>query len=124
MIVLDASAFLAFLFREKGWEKVEPLIPEACMSSVNFSEVIGRFARDGHAANAVSERLSRSLTVVPFSLKQATLAAELLSQTAAYGLSLGDRACLALGLDLGVAIYTADRVWLDMRLEAGIHCIR
>ena len=47
MIALDASALLAFLLRERGHQRVRELLGEACMSTVNFSEVLGRFARAG-----------------------------------------------------------------------------
>ena len=48
MTVLDASALLAFLFREPGHEAVTTVIGDCCISTVNLSEVLGRFARDGH----------------------------------------------------------------------------
>ena len=47
MIALDASAFLAFLFREKGYERVGAVLDQACLSTVNLAEVIGRFVQDG-----------------------------------------------------------------------------
>ena len=46
MTVLDASALLAFLFRETGHEQVAAALDSACLSTVNLSEVLGRFARD------------------------------------------------------------------------------
>jgi len=48
----------------------------------------------------------------------------LLPQTRSLGLSLGDRACLALGIVLKAPIYTADRAWKDLRLKVSIHVIR
>ncbi len=45
MIALDASALLAFLFREPGHEMVAQKLEESCISSVNLAEVLGRFAR-------------------------------------------------------------------------------
>jgi len=60
MIALDASALLAFLFREAGHERVGALIDDACLSAVNLSEVIARFVRDGHDPPAPPSRLSRS----------------------------------------------------------------
>lgn len=58
MIVLDASALLAFLFREPGASLVASHLPGSCMSAVNLSEVIGRFTRDGHDTGQVRTRLA------------------------------------------------------------------
>ena len=40
------------------------------------------------------------------------------------GLSLADRACLALGQRLNLPVYTADRVWAQLQLSIPIHLIR
>lgn len=48
MNVFDASALLAFLFAERGQAAVKGVITDCCMSTVNLSEVLGRFSRDGH----------------------------------------------------------------------------
>ena len=89
MIALDASALLAFLFRERGHERVGAVIETACLSAVNLSEVIGRFVRDGHDARTVLQRLtSTTIEIVPFAAADAILAASLVSQARALGLSL------------------------------------
>lgn len=112
MTVLDASALLAFLFREPGHEAVTTVIGDCCISSVNLSEVLGRFARDGHDAREVARRIVASgVEVIPFMESHASLAAALLPLRLAHGLSLGDRACLALAIDRGVQAMTADRAW-------------
>ena len=78
MIALDASALLAFLFRERGHERVGAVIETACLSAVNLSEVIGRFVRDGHDARTVMQRLtSTTIEIVPFTTADAALAASL-----------------------------------------------
>jgi PIN domain nuclease of toxin-antitoxin system len=111
MIALDASALLAFLFRETGHERVTPFIDDACLSAVNLSEVIGRFVRDGHDAQLVLKQISAtSIEIVPFSREQAALAASLQPQTQPFGLSLADRACLSLALERNIAAVTADRI--------------
>ena len=58
MIALDASALLAFLFREPGHERVGAILDTACLSTINLAEVIGRFVRDGHDADSVLRRLT------------------------------------------------------------------
>ncbi len=119
MIVLDASALLALLQDERGAERVERALPEACMSTVNLSEVLGRIARHGDPF-PVAEHLERSpIEFVAFSTVHALLAAALVPAVSRAGLSLGDRACLALALDRQAPVLTADRAWdgLDVRLD-------
>ena len=125
MIVLDASALLALLFSEEGADVVAPVLAESVMSTVNMAEVLGRFTRDGHDSNLVRRGLLRSpVEWVDFDTTQATLAASLLPATRAMGLSLGDRACLALALQRGRAAMTADRAWHKLRVGVEIHLIR
>ena len=59
-----------------------------------------------------------------FTLSQAQIAGDLVVQTRHLGLSLGDRACLALALELGVPVYTADKAWKNLKLGIPIHVIR
>jgi ribonuclease VapC len=123
--VLDASALLAFLFREPGHERVASVIGDCCISTVNLSEVVGRFARDGHDAREVARRVIASgIELVPFMENHACLAAALLPRTLAHGLSLGDRACLALAIDRGTKAMTADRAWDSVDVPVPIVQIR
>lgn len=125
MIVLDASALLAYLFREPGHRKVAAWIEDSCMSTVNLAEVVARFVRDGHDAHLVARRLtSSSIEMVPFSDQDAALTASLTPKTRPLGLSLGDRACLALALSRGLAACTADRTWSRLDLGVAITLIR
>lgn len=125
MIVLDASALLAFLFREPGHEEVAEVFTSSCLSTVNLAEVIGRFVRDGHAAAAVRDQLLASpIEVVSFTAADATRTAALLPHTQPLGLSLGDRACLALGLARDLPVLTADRAWTTLECGVTIRLIR
>jgi len=125
MMVLDASALLAFLFRETGHEQVAPEIGTGCMSSVNLSEVLGRFTRDGHDPLVVSRRIRASgLEIVAFDIDDAVMTAILRRQTDALGLSLGDRACLALAMARGLPAMSADRQWASLALPIPVHIIR
>ena len=67
MIVLDASALLAFLFRETGHEIVGEHIEEACISTVNMSEVAGRFVRDGIDPAPLLDKILESSILVRLS---------------------------------------------------------
>jgi PIN domain nuclease of toxin-antitoxin system len=119
MIALDASALLAFLFREEGHEEVGRRIHASCLSTVNLSEVLGRFTRDGHDSRPVLEQIgATSIEIVPFSEEHAAIAAELAPKTRKSGLALGDRACLALALSRGIDALTADQAW--SRLDTGV----
>lgn len=125
MIVLDASALLAFLFGETGQGRVAEEIDESCLSAVNLCEVIGRFVRDGHDGMEVLQQLIESpIEIVPFGAADAAVAASLIPMTKRLGLSLGDRACLALALVRGLPVMTADRSWASLRIDVPIELVR
>lgn len=125
MIVLDASALLAFMFREQGHERVGPRLAEGWISTVNLSEVLARFARDGHPVAAIADAIAATgVRSVEFSVGQARLAAELAPRTRHLGLSLGDRACLALALSRGLPALTADAAWQHLAVGVPIELIR
>jgi len=62
--------------------------------------------------------------VMAFTEDQARVAGTLVRETRRLGLSLGDRACLALALELNAPVYTADRIWKKISLGIPIHMIR
>jgi ribonuclease VapC len=115
MIVLDASALLAFLFRETGHEMVEQYIEGSCISTVNLSEVAGRLIRDGIDAAPLMEQIKEtSIEIIPFTQAHALHAANFIPRTRRYGLSLGDRACLGLAREQRLPALTADIAWSDL----------
>ena len=125
MIVLDASALLALLYREAGAERVAAALDSAMMSTVNLAEALARLARDGRDIGTVMSRLGElEIDFVPFSTEQAAGAARLLPITRAFGLSLGDRACLALALERRAVALTADRVWAAIGHGAHVEILR
>ncbi len=125
MIALDASALLAFLLRERGHERVGELLSEACMSTVNFSELLARFARAGQDVVLIAEKLlATPIELVEFSTQQAVIAAALTPAVQAEGLSLGDRACLALAQERRIRAVTADRAWRRLHLDIEIETLR
>ena len=124
-VVLDGSALLAYLQDEPGGEPVRAVLPRAVMSTVNWTEVIGKAREDGVDTRGLREDLeSLGLAFEPFSAVQAEIAGRLKERTRRYGLSLGDRACLALGSDRGVPIYTADRAWKELHLGVEVETTR
>lgn len=125
MIALDASALLALLFREPGHEAVAAELEESCASTANLAEVLGRFSRDGHSSLKVLTRLqATSVEWVDFDARQAALAADLVPATCHLGLSLGDRACLALALARGCPALTADKAWTSLAVGVDVRSIR
>lgn len=119
-VVLDASAILAILDREPGAEKLSlTLLSDAVASAVNLAEVQTVLVKRGIPPDeAWSDACSPIREIVAFDGEQAKAAGSLAVQTRSLGLSLGDRACLALGILRGAPIYTADRVW--KKLKAGV----
>ena len=123
--VLDASALLAYLQHEPGSDLVKAVIGDAVVSTVNWTEVVQKMSGLDDETETVRRSLqSLGLTFVPFSIAQAEIAGRLRKNTGNLGLSLGDRACLALGIDAGETVYTADRVWLQLKIGARIEAIR
>src|SRR6185437_6135634 len=124
--VLDASAILALLNSEPGADKLTPeLRAHATCSTVNIAEVQARLVRQGIDPEEAWESSTSVVSdAVPFSLDQAKVAGTLVSQTRPLGLSLGDRACLALALTLGSPVYTADRAWKQLKVGLRVHVIR
>lgn len=111
--LLDASALLAYLQREPGFEAVREALREgAAISAVNLAEVAGKLKAKGKDPERIVRRLlAMGLEVLPFTLEEALEAGALDPLTRPLGLSLGDRACLAAGRVRGLAVLTADRTW-------------
>ena len=125
-LVLDASAIMAVVNAEPGYENLtEELLARAVASTVNLAEVQTKLVRDGIAPDeAWEDALSPIRHSMPFTEEQAKIAGGLVAQTRLLGLSLGDRACLALGLVLNAPVYTADKSWKGLKLGVRIHVIR
>jgi PIN domain nuclease of toxin-antitoxin system len=122
---LDASALLALLLDEPGAEMVEAVADRAAISTVNWSEVFRRSAEhDVDLAGLRGDVEALGLEIVPFTVADAESAAELHPMTRHLGLSLGDRACLALAARLELPTLTADRSWVGAELGVEIRPIR
>ncbi len=125
-VVLDASVLLAVLNGEPGAEKMTPqIMSAAAASTVNVAEVHGKLVQRGISSDDAWTATSGVIDeAVAFSADQAKTAGDLVGQTRPLGLSLGDRACLALGIALRAPVYTADRSWKKLKLGIRIHVIR
>lgn len=126
-VVLDASAALALLRTEPGHDRVAEQLPGSMISAINYSEVVQKLAQLGSdtAEDDTAALIALGATVVPFDTSRAIDAARLWPMTRTAGLSLADRACLALAAELpeGVAV-TADKAWQDLDLDVPIQLIR
>jgi ribonuclease VapC len=124
-VVLDASALLAFLQREPGLDRVRRALPGAVVGSVSFAEVVAKLVQWGAPPDRVAERLGElDLDVHAFDRELAFAAGALQARTRRLGLSLGDRACLALAASLGAPVLTTDRAWQAADLGVEVELIR
>jgi ribonuclease VapC len=113
--ILDASAIVAFLDREPGHDAItDALAAGAGVCTANIAEAIGILTRHGLTAPDAAEAID-ALPLVTFNvdrdLAQRTGALE--QPTRRFGLSLGDRFCLALAGREGLPALTTDRIWLQ-----------
>jgi PIN domain nuclease of toxin-antitoxin system len=119
-LVLDASALLAVIFAEVGADAVIPRLPGALFSCVNLTEVATRALDLGKPLEDTAREIGLlPLRVAPYDAVQAYVAARLRPAARPLGLSLGDRACLALAISRNAAVLTGDRNWrmLDVSVE-------
>lgn len=123
--VLDASALLALLNGETGSERVVEVLPDAAIASINFSEVVTKLADEGRDESEIRLYLDAlGLEIVEFDTELAYRTGFLRPLTRSLGLSLGDRACLALAASLGISALTCDRVWTTLSLGITVELIR
>lgn len=123
--VLDSSAILALLNDEAGAPRVEEVLARGIMSSVNLAEVATKLIEKGASEAQVREIIGAlGCPVAEFEIGQALEAGYLRRQTREKGLSLGDRACLALGRQRGLPIMTTDRAWKELDVDVSIEFIR
>jgi ribonuclease VapC len=128
-LVFDTSALLAVINVESGGERASELLSEddhqALVSAVNLSEaqavLINRGMPDDKAWKLLSEF---NLDVVAFDAEQARSAGALIAQTRKFGLSFGDRACLALGMRERCVVITADQAWKKLKIGVKVELIR
>ncbi|MBP0027184.1 type II toxin-antitoxin system VapC family toxin [Roseofilum reptotaenium CS-1145] len=125
VVVLDASALLAYLKGEPGEDIVDRVLAESVISTVNWAEVVQKsIAAGADIEGMLSDLQALGLRIEPFTVEDADRAARLWQQTRQVGLSLGDRACLSLGWRLGVPIFTSDRAWANLNLPLDVRVIR
>ena len=124
-VVLDASALLAYLREEPGAEVVDGLLADAHMASVNWAEVVQKSLSAGVDVDGMQEDLQAlGMRVEAFLPVDGERAGRLWPLTRQQGWSLGGRACLSLGLRLGLTVVTCDRAWAQLPLDLEILLLR
>lgn len=124
-VVLDASAIIAFLLQEPGAAIVGEYLTDGIASAVNIAEVVTRLSDLDMGDVQIRRSMSvLGLEIRPFDLEAAYAVAVMRAKTRNKGLSLGDRACLALANQLSVPALTADRVWAELDIDVEIQLIR
>lgn len=95
------------------------------MSSVNLAEVLQKSVARGIGVEGRRQHLERAgLVILPFTAEDAEMSARIRLQTRPLGLSLGDRACLALAMRLGLPALTADQRWKQVKVGVAIQLVR
>jgi len=123
--VFDASAILALVNGENGSDAVLAVLDNASVCSVNHAEVVTKLVERGLTLNLARETLrSIGVTVIDFDVGLAERTGDLRRATKDRGLSLADRACLALAEREGVFALTADRTWAGLDLGVEVRLIR
>jgi PIN domain nuclease of toxin-antitoxin system len=125
-VVFDASVMLALIQHERGAEKVtDELLDSSIASTVNLAEVQAKLVKKGYAPHeAWEDTLSAVKLAEPYTSNHARIAGSLIAKTERYGLSLGDRSCLALAIALNASVYTTEQVWKNLKVGVPIHVIR
>ena len=119
--VLDASAVLALLFDEPGAAKVRGSVHGGLLGTVNLAEILAKLVNRGLPLDEAAKAVTMlGMEVVPFSEAHARASGAMQPHTHPVGLSLGDRACLALALDRGLPALTAERRWPEVADAVGV----
>lgn len=129
-VVLDASALLAYLCDGPGAETVEELLTQgACMSALNWAEVLSKTTGLGEEPTSIATGLaeqglfSQGLTIMPLTEADALEIAKIYTLTKGTMLGLGDRVCLGLAQRLMLPVVTLNPSWSDLNLDIEIRLI-
>lgn len=125
-IVLDASALLALFNMEPGSDIVEKSLPFSIISTVNVAEVIAELDKKLNITPQEGKKLIHTAVdrIIPLDFNQAAEIGALRKVTDLAGLSLGDRACITLGIQMKCPVYTSDRAWKRIDLGCEVILIR
>lgn len=122
-IVLDASALIALFAKENGYLKIKQHMKDGIISSVNIAEVYKYCIETQKLTKEEAKALVKlsDIKIVDFCCEQALISASIITTTRPYGLSLGDRSCIALAMFKKSPILTCDTIW--HKLDLDVQCI-
>ncbi|MGA2084062.1 MAG: type II toxin-antitoxin system VapC family toxin [Terracidiphilus sp.] len=125
-VVFDASVMLAMIQHERGADQVtDEILDRSVASTVNLAEVQSKLVKKGYSPDeAWEDTLSAVKTAELYTSDHAKIAGDLITMTEKYGLSLGDRSCLALAITLKAPVYTTKQAWRNLKVGVPIHVIR
>jgi PIN domain nuclease of toxin-antitoxin system len=125
-VVLDASVILAIINQEPGHEKLTPeVLSEAVCCTVNLAEVQAKLVSRGWSpGEAWEDATSPIQEAIAFTAEHAQRSGDLALQSKRLGLSLGDRACLAVAATLQCPVYTTDKAWKELKTPVKIYVLR
>jgi PIN domain nuclease of toxin-antitoxin system len=124
-VVLDASAVLAVMNSERGADIVLAALSDAAISAVNYSEVLKKIIERNTPVQPVLDFMGGwPIEIVAFDETLAAVSAGLYLQTKEHGLSLADRACLALGIQRNCKVLTSERRMALPSLSIKVKLIR
>ncbi len=103
----------------------DEIMTGAVASTINLAEVQSKLVKMGHDPDkAWKDAFMLESDPEPFTADQAKIAGSLIAKTEKYGLSLGDRSCLALAISLKAPVYTTEKAWRNLNVGIPIHVIR
>lgn len=124
-VVLDTSALVAYIHKEKGEDNVLKYLYNSIISTVIYSEFIYVMLDKGFNLEELEKIITYfGIEIIDFDKEQAVIAAELVVKTKSKGLSFGDRACLALAIVKKIPVITADKIWSKLDIGVDIKLIR
>lgn len=115
--LLDTSAVIALLKKEPGYKIIESIIASSAVSAINLAELITVLTRFEITENEIEEITADIVPqIIPFCRDLAKRVNILSKHINGYGLSLGDKACIATGEYYNMNIYTADKIWSELKI--------
>lgn len=118
-IVFDSSALIMLFAKEPGYESIRHHLKHAIISSVNVAEVYKYCIEVQNVTEDDCRNLIKlsGIKIIDFCNEQALITAKLIKKTKQYGLSLGDRSCIALAMSKNCSILTCDKIWQKVAID-------
>ena len=122
-IVFDASALIALFAKESGYEFIKKHLKDGIISSINIAEVYKYCIETQNLTEGEAKTLIKlsDIKIIEFTNDQALITASIVRKTKQYGLSLGDKSCIALAIEGEYSIITCDKIW--QKIDVGVNFI-